>query len=886
MGALFLNVIEMLRSLMGRIPSILLAILIALLLVAALVGGLFLFAWLLTTEPIGGLPKASESATFLGALLGAQSAIAALTLAVSLFLMQGVSARRDVDDRVYAEYIRRSQVWPVFFGSIGAVAITGLVLTAEMLIGDYGTIAQKAPGTPNLALLAVFALFVSLASPVLIFERAIRLAKPEHWRKMRQDVNKRDVREAVRAFFGRKVRVSVAQESGELDRGMFVPDAEEGSANQAIRALLDDARRAMDERRQEEFERSLNAVKELVKYAMDEIERAGVPWRPPGSEAMWPPLWELGRNLYPFRMEVIRADNREYIDELLMLDYWLVSTGLRRSCGELFTAGLDGYRSNYQISTRVGSREFQGMIRDRFLMNLDGLTFGHDPERLFPFMQEVVRHQGRVLSYALHSNNADDFRWLQQEFSSILSNILQRWNTGVRIPTQESEWPAPLTQEYRIALMGLAGRAVILEDSGELADANPYLDVARSMHVRTVDLSSDIASALQNVHYFSRFYQWENWEVPEHISGWSGSMSPDRYPLTCFAVLLMELADNATSALDLRGHASHILNSFVANSERLERLIQDTPAFSAQQRRERATEILQESIRRDEIAEEYEIARSEISKDRVDEFTSSIYSGALTANSVDRLFEAAGAVSRLIGSGDDVPGERGFHRLEPKVFFNDTEESGLTYYGKDVGRSLSRSTVDLLCEALESATQMAAFLDSMDTLLGAIDVAIDALAPVAGIAVVLAGDWEEIEIALLGKKVKEYLPYWQLEGVEIDPSVELGRYRGYPILRGPRNGERQLYVFEPGAWGTFVRAPFADGQYIRVDVDPISPERAQELLQANPNYFSDQPDDESKKRKMQTFVEVTIGVCRGFEVIDPTRARKIAHGEPLTEPNV
>ena len=60
--------------------------------------------------------------TFLGALLGAQAAIAALTLAVMLFLLQGVSARRDVDDRVYAEYIRRSWVWPVFRYSIGAVA--------------------------------------------------------------------------------------------------------------------------------------------------------------------------------------------------------------------------------------------------------------------------------------------------------------------------------------------------------------------------------------------------------------------------------------------------------------------------------------------------------------------------------------------------------------------------------------------------------------------------------------------------------------------------------------------------------------------------------------------------------------------------------------------
>ena len=75
---------------------------------------------LITTEPIGALSTAMYSITFLGALLGAQAAIAALTLAVTLFVMQGVSTRRDVDDRVYAEYFRRSWVRPIFWCSMGA----------------------------------------------------------------------------------------------------------------------------------------------------------------------------------------------------------------------------------------------------------------------------------------------------------------------------------------------------------------------------------------------------------------------------------------------------------------------------------------------------------------------------------------------------------------------------------------------------------------------------------------------------------------------------------------------------------------------------------------------------------------------------------------------
>ena len=199
------------------IPSILSAIMAALLLAAALVGVLFLFMWLLTTEPIGVLPKAGEAGTLLGALLGAQAAIAALTLAVTLFVMQSVSTRRDTDDRVYAEYIRRSWVRVIFWSSLCAVFVTGAVLMTETLVGDTGKTAQAMPGIPNLALVAAFALAANLAFALLLFESAIRLANPEHWRKLRQEVNKRDVREAIHAFLGRMRRAMTSHETGSSD---------------------------------------------------------------------------------------------------------------------------------------------------------------------------------------------------------------------------------------------------------------------------------------------------------------------------------------------------------------------------------------------------------------------------------------------------------------------------------------------------------------------------------------------------------------------------------------------------------------------------------------------------------------------------------------------
>ncbi len=854
-------------------------VLLTVLLPVAVSALLVLLVWLLRAGPMGALPKASDSTAFLGGLLGAQAAIAALTLAVTLFVMQGVSTRRDVDDRVYGEYVRRSWVRPIFWCSIVAVAVTGAVLTAEKLIGDAGTIARGVPGIPNLALVAILALAVNLTAAIALFERAIRLVQPERWRNLRSDVNKRDVREAVRAFFGRAERAAAAQAAEEVDWSAFFPDRGEGSANQAIRALLDDARRAMDERSHGELEHSLNSIEELVKYAMDEIEGAGMLWGPPGSSAEWPPLWELGRNLYSFREEVIRAGIRESIDELLNLDYWLVSTGLRRSCGELFTVGLNGYRWNYQIATRVGSRDFQGMLRDRFLENLDGLTFGHEPEKLLPFIREVVRHQGNVLSDALHSNSVDDFRWLQREFGSILSDILERWNRGVRQPGRESEWSALLTQEYRVTLMGLAGRAVTLAESGDLSDAAPYLDFVRETYSRSMDLSADTSAALE-IRRPDGLSLWHDWEIPDHLSTWSGSMSPERYPLTCFAVLLMELAEDATLTLDLRANARQVLNWFTAHSESLERFVRDTPSVSTGQRRAFAAEVLQQAVLRDEIEEDRNIIGFELSAGRVDAFKSGVYAGMLTARSVERLFEQAGTFVRLDAGADGAPEERVFRWLEPKAMFIDPADGDHTYYvpidENDWGGDMSQDAVRLLCEEMEEAPRETAPLDTMAAVLRAIDAAVQDLDPQGNVAVVLAGDLPDVLLELHTEEANGYEPYWRLTGLDL--AVDIGRYRGCPVLRGPRTGQPRVYVVDPRTWGSYARAGFGEGQDLRVDVEPILSERAQELLEVNPGYFSDELNDESKMRKMQTRVEVVVGVRHGFRVVDPTRARRLALG--------
>lgn len=844
-------------------------------LAGAIVAAIIVCLWLITTNGDGELPMTRDVGTFLGALLSAQAAVAALTLAVTVFVMQGVHSRTDADERMYAEYVRQSWVKQLFANSIVAVAVTGGTLAIANLVSETSTIAQAKYGPLVLALIAICAFVVNLGTAYILFRRSIRFADPAHWRQLRLEVNKRDVRQAVQAFLSRFRRAVVSHATDEPDVTVLFPDPGEGSADEAIRALLDDASRAMFERRTAEFKMALQSLRELMNYAMEEMQAAGMSWSMPGTQPEWPPLRELNHNLYPFREAVIQEGNRDFVFELLALDYWLVSNGLRRSCGELFTVGLYGYRSNSVIATSVDRREFHEMIRDRFHLNLDGLIFGREPENAFPFVQEAINHQERVLSDALHENRSSDYEQLHIGFGTALSNICQRWFTDEPPLADEPRLSSLVGQDYRIVLAGLAGRAIILTERANLVDANPYLHMARNQYTRFEELGDDIVTALTGPRRFRISSQWHDWEMRDGPPGQAIMVSPERYPLTLFAVRLMELIDDNTRVLNLRGHARQTLDWFLANAERLEPFVQGTPPVNARQRREIAIEVLRNAVRIDDAEDDNRIIVSELSNDRIAAFQDGVHSAMQETNAVERVFTEAGAIRHIEEGSVAVPSVRVVNQLVPKAFFIDPSDDDqileAAFAGRQWGQNLGLHLCRLLCDALEEATELPVRLDSRDALFQAIDLAVQALSPSGPVAVVMAGDWGRIEIDLHGEATERYEPYWRLPNA--NSLVETGRYNGHAILRGPRGGERRLYVIDLTTWGTFVRSLYDGDQAIRVNVTPVSPERAVELLPTNAAYFPDEMNDETKLRKLQTHVQLEIMARHGFQVTNPSRAR-------------
>ena len=246
------------------------------------------------------LPKASDSRVLLGSFLGAQAAIAALTLAVTLFVMQGISNRQDADDRIYREYVKRSKVKGIFRNSLLAVATTGVILLTLQALSGSESVPSALPALPNLVIVAFAGFILNLTFAGALFEVSIRLSTPTQWIELRRSVNERDVRRALQVFLQRRRKATESFLRDDPDITTIVPEAGEGSADEAVRDLLDEARRFMREERQGEFSRSIESIKELLTYATEEMDKTGYKWGAPGTYPEWPPLRQLGRNLDSF----------------------------------------------------------------------------------------------------------------------------------------------------------------------------------------------------------------------------------------------------------------------------------------------------------------------------------------------------------------------------------------------------------------------------------------------------------------------------------------------------------------------------------------------------------------------------------------------------------
>ena len=826
------------------------------------------------------VPEGGKAGVLLGSLLGAQAAIAAFTLAVTLFVMQGVSNRPDADDQTYREYIHRSWVSEVLRFSLMAVGITGAVLFVDTFAGSAAVKGSLPAGLSILVFVAIFAFVLNLLLAGILFGRSLHLLQPGLWTILRRDVSRTDTQRAIQAYVHRRRQDVAAIMADQPIVRSTLPTFEEGSGNRAILRLLDDARKSMREGSRGGFTQSVDSIRELLGYALDEFEKAGFEWDPFNPNPDWPPFRELGGNLYQFRRDVIQDGSEDFVRELQSLDAWLSVAGIERRRREMLSVGLRGYRYNYEIALQHRGMQLQENFRDSFKDNLmvfalklkgtDARWVGHD----------VVDQIQGMLAVAMNSDRPGDFEKLHMDFGAFFRYLEFHWGLNWGPEPPEAEQHRELVQRHRIWTMGLAGRAVELQRAGTVSSASPYLDVVRREYPSIDGLGRDMARVLHPRNPLASSL-WSDWEYEGAPPAVVRQIQAERYPLTFFSVRFLELSDTIDESLDLHGNASRVLEWFMYNGAQMEELIDAGPASAAskptfEDRYQNALATLRLAVRRDEVSEMVDVAARDLDSERIRDFIASVQTAAIRANPIEGAFRRAGAFSLVSSAGGDNPEERGYKELLPKAVFVRDSEWGQPLGGEPRGHDIAFNVTRLLCEEIAGSPKLSASLDTVSEVLEAIENVQEGLAVEGGLLAVWAGDWFDIEVELNSRVPAGYQPRWQVA----DPGNfwVVGRYRGNMIVEGARSGNRRRYVVDPSTWGVFVWGQTEDGRDLRMDISPVSADYAQVLLDANPDYFSEEPDWESKLLGLQTTVEVTYGIRQEFRVVDPTRARVVVNG--------
>ena len=91
-------------------------------------------------------------------------------------------------------------------------------------------------------------------------------------------------------------------------------------------------------------------------------------------------------------------------------------------------------------------------------------------------------YQEHLLNDAMKADRTTDYEQMHERFEVFLRALARYWKFN------RSRWPETeelyerLAEHYRIALIGLGGRALLLADAGSITDPSVYIDVVRGAH--------------------------------------------------------------------------------------------------------------------------------------------------------------------------------------------------------------------------------------------------------------------------------------------------------------------------------------------------------------------------------------------------------------------
>ena len=821
-------------------------------------------AALMVLPAISWLPQTSDAIPYLIALLAAQAAFAALTLTVAQFALHAVVQRPGVDERMYRAYIHAAGGLRSLWHNIAGLLVAFAVIVVQFAAVGGAPLISAAPGARNVLVVSAASFLFTLLIPVRMHSRSIRLNSPTGWWRLERTVAEADVRTAVDAFVA----------------GDHVGGApRDGSARDAVLRIRAAAAQAMNDRRADDLAAALATARDLLRYAMDALDAQGYRWGAPGAGASrWPPLAEISSTFHVLREQVFGHGEERYARELRALDWWMVREGIERSCGELLSAGLSGNNFNYSqaVSRRSLRPSLFGDVPLRALREMEAAgrgSGGELNEYLESYATHIVSHQEVLLSHALRVDDS-------LAFEAGVRNLRQMSSILDRLAPRPFAIELGARRVARVALMGLAGRAMQLHAEGRIASASPYLAPAREAYVSVDQLASDIVFALENA---DTLLSWSLWGAIDDSADDGGSdIWPRSFALLFFHLRLRELLTESEPTLVLGQHARLVRDAKEGSPERLGAYLVGVTAVSER----RAQRAIEGAVIRESIADDERILAAALDSERLDALRANIYAAIFQAAGLEQAFARLGGQSYVQRAGA-ARVERSFHI--PRGYLTALPGWGVMPKLVDLGRALEDDRSHDVFAALADAPMLhhdLRFLSSipfrgnsalfLEELARVFDYGIRSL-EAGPVLFLLTGSWRDLFIRMLHSmpnlSAAEAAP-WVFGGVARPPAT----YRDSPILMFDEPGDnREVYAIDVSGWGCFERARAAPEADLLLRISEVSQSHAEALARAQHGNPSDGLDISAAIMRWRTQVECYVAESSAIKVLNPARARRITH---------
>lgn len=836
-------------------------------------------------SPWLALPE--DPARVVAPLAQVQGAIAAISLAVLVLIVEAVQRREDIVDATYEVFIREALVRPV----IASVLISTLGTVVAFILVRMPSLEDER----NLALFAMISVSITILAILCFTLRALAVLRPDQYREFKRKAYLEQIRIGVTA------QIEYINEIAANPTAPTMPSsATEMKAEQAMQQILGDVAVAIKLTRPDRIEEDIATIESAFRYAIEALASSDYnEILKDRSQALELPLFASVSRYFPSLWQASYASRvHENIISIYRLHRYIASPAQDGIVNDLRETVVANAKSSYQ--TRTGWPEgvaygvglAWGAVNDHVWLPIFFQEAHPLSQVNTALLRTVVESFQDSAASMVRGGDIAAFEQITAQISNLHDSLgRNRYGDG-EIDYRINQPIDDLFHDVRLALAALAGLAIWSQESRYINNARAFVNRVHEI------LQKDRGGGEES---FERLLVVDENTLAQHWWWWDGgndgaslsrfrNADPLQYPVLYF--LTASLIEGSDARLPQALGSIHLDGEGVL--ERHWAIMCDVAGIRGDKQeteKERIIGFIKAAKSADEHRRQDRIIATSISEVQVSQYAQEVLqihkqTEDSSVVAITKVFDGADR-TQILPAGDlDAPAETSF-RLRGVFKGAFMRISGIHYEehpsANEVVEAIEAMRCRMMINLIKDQADLTKAISTVgDELFTEISRVLADLQPQFPLFLTTGGGTD----ALWGRLHQAQLNIrWPISTAldRMPPDVEEVLRVG-EVLMSQHIGEPALYIVDVARWGLLRRADVGD-EPLRVEVHAISAERAGELLDTG-RIDAGSLNRAEAIRALQLQVEVEVTQRVDFVVEDPSAAVRIPLQVPISSDEV